>query len=459
MTPRAQLSRDRFYRYMSISLAVVTALLLIPPDWIQLRRQPEKPAEPQPRPVEIVRLPPETLPPPPPLPPRPKPKPKPQPREEEPPPPPEIQEVVKLQPQLEVPEIEIPEQREVEKRLELQAQQVQEIFKRQLETPEIETPRKKSDQRRPEKVVVDTRPVELRTADQQVEVTVPKAVPRQQQATEIQVAAATKESFHDALAPDVEVVTPRPSARRTDRPSLQPVSQQLRTGVAVTQAADAPAVDVPRGNTSRPSRAAPVAISGAVTGTRVVYDANPGNAPEVAVASPKKASRSGAAPQLAATSGGTAGLKYSAAPADVAVGANTGPRGRSAPAGKLEAVRSALARKYGLPLVSVNSLGQRSTEAARWNMLLPQISDLLRQGRGKGNWQGGPGGKVVSVTRDGNAFIIRYRDGIVHVLVPTEDGLANIFVARTKGSREVVSKVQEAEQALPALTQYLRGAS
>ncbi|MDQ7007322.1 MAG: hypothetical protein Q9Q40_08820 [Acidobacteriota bacterium] len=457
MTPRAQLSRDRFYRYMSICLAVVTALLLIPPDWVQLRRHPEKPAEPQPRPVTIVRLPPETLPPPPPLPPRPKPKPKPQPRQEEPPP--KVQEIVELEPQLEVPEIEIPKPREVEKRLELQAQQTREVFNRQLETPAIETPREKVDAPRPTKVVVDTRPVELKPLDQQVEVTVPQAVPRQARAAEIQVAAATRESFHDTLAPDVEVVTPRPSARASDRPSLQPVSQQLRTGLAVTQAADAPAVDVPRGNTARPSRSAPVAISGAVTGTRVVYDANPGHAPEVAVASPKKASRRGAAPQLAATSGGTPGLKYSAAPADVAVGANTGPRERSAAAGKLEAVRSALARKYGLPLVSVNSLGQRSTEAARWNMLLPQISDLLRQGRGKGDWQGGPGGKVVSVTRDGNAFIIRYRDGIVHVLVPTEDGLANIFVARTKGSREVVSKVQEAEQALPALTQYLRGAS
>ena len=459
MTPRAQLSRERFYRYMSVSLAVATALMLIPADWIHLRRMPEKPQEPEARPVEIVRVPPEMLPPPPPLPPRPKPKPKPKPRVEPVEPPPVIKEVVELEPQMDVPEIDIPEQREVEKRLEINAEQAKRIFEKQLETPEIDMPEQRLREKPLEKVVVDTRPLDLTRTEENIEVTVPKAVPRQQETTEIQVAAATKESFHDALAPDVEVVTPRPSARRADRPSLQPVSQQLRTGVAVVQAANAPAVDVPRGNTSRPSKAAPVAVSGAVTGTRVVYDANPGNAPEVAVASPKKSSRSGAAPQLAATSGGTPGLKYSAAPSDVKVGANTGSRRDSGPPSKLESVRAALARKYGLPLVSVNSLGQRSTEAARWNILLPQISDLLRKGRNRGNWKGGSSNKVISVTRDGKAFIIRYRDGVVHVLVPTDDGLANIFVARTRGSREVVSKVQEAEQALPALTQYLRGAS
>lgn len=121
-------------------------------------------------------------------------------------------------------------------------------------------------------------------------------------------------------------------------------------------------------------------------------------------------------------------------------------------------VRARLANKYGLPLVSVNDLGSRSTDAARWNMILPRLSDLLRVAIGH-NVAGGGGGNVASVEQDGSTLIVRYRDGIVHVLVPTADGLAALYVARAAGARPVVSKVQEGESAVAALVHLTRGAS
>ncbi|RMF21041.1 MAG: hypothetical protein D6760_10305, partial [Deltaproteobacteria bacterium] len=176
----------------------------------------------------------------------------------------------------------------------------------------------------------------------------------------------------------------------------------------------------------------------------------------VAVPTPQPAARAGAAPRIAVVHGGSPGVSYSVAPADAPVG-SAGKRTRSGAAARLEKVRAALASKYGLPLVSVNDLGQRSTEAARWNVLLPQISDLMHQVRGRGDWAGE--GPVVSVTRDGDRLVIRYRDGIVHVIVPTDDGLVALFVARVADARPVVSKVEEAEQARNALRRYARGAS
>ncbi len=458
MTPRERLGRERFYRYASICLAVATALFLLPPDWIPRLLEREQPREPEPRPVKIVRVPPETLPPPPPLPPRPQPKPRPQPRPE-PPPEPEVHEVAELKPLLEEPEIEIPEQQRPEQRVKLDADARPVDLRARVDVPDVEVPREQRPRPDRPRVAVEKLPDEISRPVEDVNVAVPKLVPRKAQAQEIRVAAATVETFHDVDAPDVDVATPRPSARRADRPSLLPVSQQLKTGVAVKPALDAPAVDVPRGNTARPNHAAPVAVSGAVTGTRVVYDTAPGNAPEVAVASPRKATRGGAAPRLAATKGGATGLKYSVAPADAPVGSTAPGRVVSRRAARVERIRATLARKYGLPLVSVNDLGRRSTEAARWNLLLPEISDLVRKTRGLGSWRGGPGDEVVSVERDGKSLIIRYRDGIVHVIVPTDDGLVALFVARSKGARPVVSKVQEAESARSALYRYARGAS
>jgi hypothetical protein len=455
MNKRTRLSDERFYRCFSASLALFTALLLIPADWIQLKRRPDEPREPEPREIKIVRLPPEEIPPPPPLPERPKPKPKPKPPEPEPRPP-----EPKLEPMLEMPEIEIPKERQQERRLELQHEVAKVDLRRNMDDPTIDVPRDQRPQDRPMEVIAAERPAELEAHDQPLDVTVPREVPRLQDQPRVEVAAATTESFHDADAPDVNVVTPRPAARRSDRPALQPVSRQLKTGVSARMAEDAPDVPMPTGNTSRANQNAALAVSGPVEGTRVTYDDNPGTAHQVAVASPNRSSGNGAAPQLAVTSGGASGLAYSAAPADVAVGGVPGAQPGEPGGTKLGRVAAALSSKYGLPLIKVSDLGRRSTEAARWNILLPQISDLVRKTRGKNNtWKSGSGKNVVSVTRDGDALIIRYRDGITHVLIPTPNGLTSMYVSATSGARPVVSKVEEAEQAKQALILYDRGAS
>ncbi len=451
MTARQHKSKERFYRYMSIALGVATAVLLVPPDWIPLVSARPKPLEPEARVIEIVRLPPDTLPPPPPLPePEPKPEPEPEP-EPVPEPEPEL-ELVRFE-QV-VPEIDIPEEREFEKRVELQADQTKQLtFDENV--PSVDLPREELERQKRRVEIAASDSPRLKRNEQQVDVSVPRNVPRQKDRKQVQVAAMTSQSYQDKDAPDLRVATARPATRASDRPSPLPPSQQLRSGVSVQVAENAPAVDVPRGNTTKANQKSAVAVSGAFTGSQVVYDAKPGNAPEVAVATPKEVTAGGAAPRLAVEGGSSSGVNYSAAPADTP-DKGGGARTTSGPT-RLEGVRANLARKYGLPLVSVNDLGQRSTEAARWNVLLPQLSDLLRVSRGLGGWKGGS--EVKSVERDGRSVIIRYHDGIVHVLVPDENGLAMLFVARGKGARPVVSKVEEAESARRALSRYTRGAS
>ncbi len=244
---------------------------------------------------------------------------------------------------------------------------------------------------------------------------------------------------------------------------------------------DAPEVKVPgggRGGPGLPARAPGMQVAaGGGGGSIVAYKSSePATFTDFTVPAPGPRGRPGGRPGGSpaglitvpgdgvgggAGSGGR-GLKYGSGPADApggevgsfALGGRPGggPRGT-----RIDGVRAALASKYGLPLVSVNDLGQRSTEAARWNMLLPQLSDLLRRALSQG--VAGGGGEVVAVEVDGNNLILRYRDGIVHVLVPTDGGLAALFVARGAGARPVVSKVQEAESALNALARLTRGAS
>ena len=455
MTDRHRQSRERLYRYLSVSLAAATALLLIPPEWIPIARAAEMPIEPEARPVKIVRLPPETLPPPPPLPPRPQPEPEPE-YEPEPEPTAEIEE---LRPQLTEPEIQIPEQAEIVRTVELQTERVPDTIRAMDELPDLPQPVQPVERERKRvRVLAESSPTELRTEPQQVDVRVPKSVPRRAESRNIELAAASSTSYVDLEAPDAEIVTSRPSTRSSETPSLAPVSQQLKTGAMLRPTADAPDIDVPRGNTDAVSRSAPVAVGGAVTGTRVVYDKSPGSAADVAVPTNRAPRGSHEAPRVAAK-GGVPGLDYSSAPADAAIGRASGRKPVQRGASRLESVRAALSRRYGLPLVAVNSLGQRSTDASRWNVLIPQISDLLRRARGLRSWRGGASDEVVSVEQDEGGIVIRYRDGIVHVLVPTEEGLAALFVARGPNARPVISKIEEAEQAKSALYRYTRGAS
>ena len=56
---------------------------------------------------------------------------------------------------------------------------------------------------------------------------------------------------------------------------------------------------------------------------------------------------------------------------------------------------------------------------------------------------------------DADAIAIRYRDGTLHVVAPTSDGLVALFVSSRPGAGPL-SKVQEAERALGALHRLAR---
>lgn len=284
---------------------------------------------------------------------------------------------------------------------------------------------------------------------------------------------------------DARVDAPEPAVGRAGRTEARTASRLVSGGGSPALAAtmDAPEVKVPgggRGGPGLPARAPGLVVGdGGGGGSIVAYgSSSPATMADMTVPRPGGPGRrggkpGGAAPGLITVAGdgtgggagtGGRGIKYDGA-ADAPGGAiggfgmsgRPGGRGGSGGGTRIDGVRTRLAGKYGLPLVSVNDLGQRSTDAARWNMLLPQISDLLRDVLAQGSRAGS--GNVASVERDGSNLIIRYRDGIVHVLVPTDDGLAALFVARGGGARPVVSKIQEAECALGALSRLSRGVS
>lgn len=253
-------------------------------------------------------------------------------------------------------------------------------------------------------------------------------------------------------------------------------------GRAYEAALDAPEVKVPgggRGGPGLPARAPGMLVGdGGGGGSIVAYHSDtPATMGDFRIPAPGAAGRAGGRPggggrglvpvEGSGVGGGAGsgglGVKYGG-PADApggeiggfgTVGRPGGGRRGGGGIGPVSATAQALGGKYGLQLVSVNDLGQRSTEAARWNILLPQISDLLRQALARGGRNGGP--RTAGIEVDGSTLVIRYRDGVVHFLVPTGDGLAVIYVARGPGARPVVSKVQEGESALDALNYLVRG--
>lgn len=357
------------------------------------------------------------------------------------------------------------------------------------EPPKLDVPKPKTPARHemaearpkppePVRQVVEQKRIEFKPQVPEPEIEIPKAQ------LEKQKLALAAEQLRDALrrnvdAPDVaDVAAAR--ATRTASPELA-IAQQGRAGQPLNALMDAPEVKVPgggRGGPGLPARAPGIQVAaGGGGGSMVAYPSkDSATLLDMTVPAPGPRGRPGGRPGgmpaglvtvpgdgVGGGSGsGGRGLKYGDGPADApggevgsfAIGGKAGARGGGT---RIDGVRAALANKYGLPLVSVNDLGQRSTEAARWNMLLPQLSDLMRKALRQG--VAGAGGDVVAVEIDGSNVIIRYRDGIVHVLVPTDGGLAALFVARGAGARPVVSKVQEAESAMAALARLTRGAS
>ena len=83
-------------------------------------------------------------------------------------------------------------------------------------------------------------------------------------------------------------------------------------------------------------------------------------------------------------------------------------------------------------------------------MLVPALSEATRAVAFRGRRAAPAGDPVESIQADGEAVVIRYRDGTVQVLAPTPDGLVALFVSASAAAAGR-TKVQEAERALKAL--------
>jgi hypothetical protein len=110
---------------------------------------------------------------------------------------------------------------------------------------------------------------------------------------------------------------------------------------------------------------------------------------------------------------------------------------------------SFLGRKYGVHLLEASRLGSRTSEGSRYALVLPALSEAYRGVTVRGRLTTSAGDEVESLLVDKESIAIRYRDGTVHVLAPTDDGLVALYVSAA--GAESRSKVDEAERALEAL--------
>jgi len=101
--------------------------------------------------------------------------------------------------------------------------------------------------------------------------------------------------------------------------------------------------------------------------------------------------------------------------------------------------------------VEAARLGQRTSDGARYSLLVPMLSEAYRRIGFRGAWRGAVGDAVESAQVSAGEVAIRYRDGTLHVIVPTKDGLVALYVSAGGPGASVRSKVDEAERALAAL--------
>lgn len=117
---------------------------------------------------------------------------------------------------------------------------------------------------------------------------------------------------------------------------------------------------------------------------------------------------------------------------------------------------SFLGRKYGVTMVEARRLGQRTSDGSRYALLLPMLSEACRGLGFEGRRHGAAGGTAESVQVTDREIAIRYRDGTLHVLVPTADGLVALYVSADAQSVVDRSKVDEAERALGVLQRFMQ---
>jgi len=281
---------------------------------------------------------------------------------------------------------------------------------------------------------------------------------------------------------------PPPPRLVPPRPALKPPPEPRPVPVRIPVVAPAPLLVPPPAPPPRRHAEPPLKVEAASPPPRAadagpqprVLDAAPpparGGAPSLGTlaAAPTLPSGSGEEPDLVfrvagkarprGPGGGLAGAGDglpALGSADERTGGGRRPRTGDAPGGDLGTEASFaggglaafFGRRYGAPLVDAARLGQRTSDGARYNLLVPMLSEAYRQVVFRGAWRAGGAEEsgVDSAQVDRDAIAIRYHDGTLHVVVPTRDGLVALYVSAVGRDPGARTKVDEAERALGAL--------
>lgn len=252
--------------------------------------------------------------------------------------------------------------------------------------------------------------------------------------------------------PPLVVEAPEPVAREPLRPSpirVEPEPLPIRVSDAAPEISIVDVAPAPRAGGA--SRIAPL-------GAETIPQTGSGEEPELEFLVPGRARHRG-------TGGGIAGKDLvPAAPAGDPVapmrgaGGGGGAEGAGIANEKVFAatgLASYFSQRYGVTLTEASRLGSRTSDGARYALLVPALSEAYRAVRFRGRRQGEAGEAAESVQVDADAIVIRYHDGTLHVLAPTSDGLVALLVSSGAGGTSR-SKVQEAERALGVLHRFGR---
>jgi len=253
--------------------------------------------------------------------------------------------------------------------------------------------------------------------------------------------------------PPLVAEAPEPAAREHLRPEpirVEPDPLPIRVSDAAPEISIVDAAPLPPGAGGAP-RMAPL-------GAETSPQAGNGEEPELEFLVPGRA-------RVRGTGGGIAGRDLlPAAPSGDPGGSIKGAGGGGGADGTAIASERAFAgtglasyfsERYGVTLMEASRLGSRTSDGARYALLVPALSEAYRAVPFRGRRRGGAGEAVESVQVDADAIAIRYRDGTLHVLAPTSDGLVALFVSSRAGASSR-SKVQEAERALGVLHRFAR---
>jgi hypothetical protein len=251
-----------------------------------------------------------------------------------------------------------------------------------------------------------------------------------------------------AVVPPLQIAPPEPP-----RPRPEPLPARLEPEPLPIRVADA-APEVRVRDAAPPVAAGPIAPVTAPLKPQI----GSGEEPEMAFLKPGERQRGAggtlagrdqaALPGAGATAGGIrrggSGLSEGG---DAAVGSEGAFTGAG--------LASFLGRKYGVTLMDASRLGARTSDGARYALVVPALTEAYRAVAFRGRRPAPAGDPVESIEVDRESIAIRYRDGTVHVLAPTSDNLVALYVSAAKASS--LSKVDEADRALAALQRLGRG--